>query len=189
MTFKTAALLAACLALAHPAAAGNRLTGRAHAAPQVAHFGDPGEAGEPTMPAQLQPLRAELLRFHYCPDEAGPEGEDWWGFWWSLPDRGCGDCEDFAAYSYARLEQLGVERGAMRLMAAGVGQLRQRNGEQAELLPVWLEVDLAGETWTVWNQQIRPGTWRSGSMLASADVEALVDRRFGPNWPYGVGLP
>ena len=189
MNFRTAALLAACLALAHPAAAGNRLTGRAHAAPQVAHFGDPGEAGEPTVPAQLQPLRAELLRFHYCPDEAGPEGEDWWGFWWSLPDRGCGDCEDFAAYSYARLEQLGVERGAMRLMAAGVGQLRQRNGEQAELLHVWLEVDLAGETWTVWNRQTRAGTWRKGSMLASADVEALVDRRFGPNWPYGVELP
>jgi Bacterial transglutaminase-like cysteine proteinase BTLCP len=119
------------------------------AAPEAAHFGDPGEADEPTLPPLLQTLRAELLRFPYCPDEAGADGEDWWGFWWSLPDRGCGDCEDFAAYSYARLEQLGVARSAMRLMAAGVGQLRQRNGELAELLHVWLEVDLADETWTV----------------------------------------
>ena len=146
------------------------------------------EAKQPPMPAPLRILQAELLRYGYCPDEGGPEGEDWWGFWWSLPDRGCGDCEDFAAYSYGRLEQLGIARHALRLQAAGVGRLRQKNGAWAELLHVWLEVELPGGTWTVWNRQIRAGVWRSGHMLDRAEIESLVDDKFGPNWPYGLDL-
>lgn len=146
------------------------------------------EAKPPALPLPLKILQGELQRYAYCADEVSPEGEDWWGFWWSLPDRGCGDCEDFAAYSYGRLEQLGIARTALKLEAAAIGKRRLRGGAEAELLHVWLEVDLPGGTWTVWNRQIRPGTWRKGRMLGRAEIEALVDRRFGPNWPYGLDL-
>lgn len=147
-----------------------------------------GEARQPALPLPLLILQGELQRYAYCADEVGPEGEDWWGFWWSLPDRGCGDCEDFAAYSYGRLEQLGVARAALELEAAGVGKRTLGEGVEAELLHVWLEVALPGGTWTVWNRQIRPGVWREGRMLGRAEVEELVDRKFGPNWPYGLDL-
>jgi Bacterial transglutaminase-like cysteine proteinase BTLCP len=141
-------------------------------------------------PALLGTLQAELSRFRYCADEASAEGDDWWGFWWSLPERGCGDCEDFAAYSHARLRQLGVPPGDLRLMAAEVGEQRTGNGRPAALVHLWLEVDLDGSTWTVWNRQIRAGIWRQGRrMLSRTEVDDLVDRSFGPNWPYGIDLP
>jgi hypothetical protein len=147
-------------------------------------------AAEPSLPGPLKTLQAELSRFSYCPDEACVEGDDWWGFWWSLPDRGCGDCEDFAAYSYARLRQLGIAEGAIRLMAAEVGQQPRQGGEPATLVHVWLEVDVDGRTWTVSNRQIRAGTWRQGRrILSRAEIDTLVDRSFGPNWPYGIEIP
>jgi hypothetical protein len=143
-----------------------------------------------TLPSPLAALQAELANFRYYPDEACAEGDDWWGFWWSLPERGCGDCEDFAAYSYARLRQLGVEDGAVRLMAAEVGEQRLSDGGPAILVHVWIEVDLAGQIWTVSNRQIQLGSWRTGRrMLSRTEVDELVDRSFGPNWPYGVELP
>ena len=140
-----------------------------------------------TLPLLLAKLHGELRRFRYCPDEVCADGEDWWGFWWSLPERGCGDCEDFAAYSYARLRQLGLPAADIRLMAAEVGDKKLGDGEAAVLLHLWLEADLAGATWTVWNRQIQAGIWRRGRrMLDRAEIDELVERNFGPNWPYGV---
>ena len=142
------------------------------------------------LPAPLAVLRAELVNFRYCPDEVCAEGDDWWGFWWSLSERGCGDCEDFAAYSFARLCQLGVDERAIGLMAAEIGAQTPIAGGTATLVHVWLEVELAGATWTVSNREVRAGPWRTGRrMLAAAEVADLVDRRFGPNWPYGVDMP
>lgn len=147
-------------------------------------------AAEATLPPPLASLAAELRQFSYCPDEACSEGDDWWGFWWSLPERGCGDCEDFAAYSYARLRELGVAADAIHLMAAELGEQRLSDGAMADLLHVWLEVDLGGQAWTVSNRQIRKGVWREGRrILSPAEVDELVDRSFGPNWPYGIELP
>lgn len=152
----------------------------------TAHAADP--AG-PRLPQPLAVLQSELAKFPYCPDEACSEGADWWGFWWSLPEQGCGDCEDFAAYSYARLEQLGIPRDDVRLMAAEVGEQPLPDGGLAKLLHVWLEVSLDGSIWTVWNRQIRHGSERRGRMLTDQEVQALVDERFGPNWPYGIDMP
>jgi len=135
-------------------------------------------------------LQGELAKFRYCPDEACAEGEDWWGFWWSLPERGCGDCEDFAAFGYARLLQMGVPASDVRLMAAEVEEQKRPDGEPAVLLHLWLEVDLDSVTWTVWNKQIQAGTWRRGRRMVTRDeVDDLVERNFGPNWPCGLDIP
>lgn len=142
------------------------------------------------LPPPLATLQGELRKFRYCPDEVCADGEDWWGFWWSLPERGCGDCEDFAAYSYARLRQMNVPADAIRLMAAEIGDKRLSDGALAVLLHLWLEVDRDGVTWTVWNHQIQAGTWRRGRrMLSRNEIDDLVDRNFGPNWPYGLDAP
>ena len=139
------------------------------------------------LPPPLARLWGELSRFRYCPDDVCADGEDWWGFWWSLPERGCGDCEDFAAYSYARLRHLGVPAADIRLMAAEVGDRKLSDGESAVLLHLWLEVALDDATWTVWNRQVQVGTWRRGRrMLSREEIDELVDRNFGPNWPYGL---
>lgn len=142
----------------------------------------PGQA----LPPVLARLEAELQRFRFCADEALPSGADWWGFWWSLPEKGCGDCEDFAAFSYARLRQAGVPAAAIRLMAAEAGEEALADGKPARVLHLWLEVELAGDLWTVSNRQIRSGSWRERELLSAAEVEALVEERFGPNWPYGI---
>jgi hypothetical protein len=167
----------------------SRLSRRAALILALAAVARPSEAAL-SLPAPLAVLRAELANFRYCADEVAAEGDDWWGFWWSIPERGCGDCEDFAAYSFARLCQLGVAERAIRLMAAEIGELRPGANGPATLVHVWLEVELAGATWTVSNREVRAGTWRGGRrMLTAAEVAALVDRRFGPNWPYGVDMP
>ena len=60
------------------------------------------------LPPVLARLQTELARFKVCADPIVDGEADWWGFWWTLPEAGCGDCEDFAAFSYARLVELGV---------------------------------------------------------------------------------
>ncbi len=145
-------------------------------------------AGAAGLPPALAGLERELKAFRYCDDEVSAEGADWWGFWWSLPERGCGDCEDFAAFSYARLRAAGVPARDVRLVAAEVGRRHLADGgPPARLLHLWLEVEASGGTWTVWNGQVRPGAWRERPLLAAGEVAALVEDRFGPNWPYGLG--
>mgnify|MGYP001323127189 CR=1 FL=1 len=167
-------------------AAARRLSRRAFGALALTAAAARAEAAPELLPEPLATLQTELAGFRYCPDEVCEAGEDWWGFWWSLPERGCGDCEDFAAYSFARLEQLGVPHADLRVMAAEVGAQVLSDGSPAKLLHVWLEVDLAGDTWTVWNRQIRVGTARPGPLLSRAEIDELIDRSFGPNWPYGI---
>jgi Transglutaminase-like superfamily len=154
----------------------------------VAGGGEPRAMSAPPMlPAPLATLQQELWRFGLCVDEITADGADWWGFWWSLPERGCGDCEDFAAYAYARLRELGVPAGNIRVMAAELGEQVQADGREALVLHVWLEAELAGGTWTVWNRQIREGVWcKARRMLSPAETEALIEAGFGPNWPYGI---
>jgi hypothetical protein len=154
----------------------------------VAGGGEPrAMSAPPVLPAPLAMLQQELWRFGLCVDEITADGADWWGFWWSLPERGCGDCEDFAAYAYARLRELGVPAGNIRVMAAELGEQVQADGREALVLHVWLEAELAGRTWTVWNRQIGEGVWRKARrMLSPAETEALIEARFGPNWPYGI---
>lgn len=173
-------------------AAADRLSAaprRAVALAVLAMLGVAAEAAGARLPPALGTLGKELARFRYCPDEVRREGSDWWGFWWSLPEVGCGDCEDFAAYSVARLEQLGVRRDDMALLAATVGDLPLPGGGRARLLHVWLEVRIDGAAWTIWNGQIRAGAERPDGMLTAAETAELVDDRFGPNWPYGVEMP
>jgi hypothetical protein len=150
---------------------------------------EPGARPEAAMrlPPPLAVLRSELQRLALCPDEVTRAGADWWAFWWMLPEQGCGDCEDFAAYSYARLEQLGVPGRDLQLLAAEVGETVLGNGERVQLLHVWLEATIDGRVWTLWNRQIRAGSWRHGrKVLRPEEIAALVDDRFGPNWPYGI---
>ena len=79
------------------------------------------------LPPVLAALERELAAFRFCDDEIAEDGRaDWWGFWWSLPERGCGDCEDFAAFSYATLRAGGVPERDLRLVATDLGLARAR---------------------------------------------------------------
>ena len=140
------------------------------------------------LPPLLAGLQAQLAQFRYCADEITDAGADWWDFWWGLPERGCGDCEDFAAFSFARLREAGVPMRDIRLRAADLGTRRLADGKPARVLHVWLEVEYGDTTWTIWNNQIRPGTQRRTGMLQPEQVRSLVEDRFGPNWPYGVDI-
>lgn len=142
----------------------------------------------PAFPAALATLQQQLRAFRFCEDEIVGGEADWWGFWWSLPEKGCGDCEAFAAYSYARLRKMGVPADDLRLVAAEVGVRDLADGAPARVLHVWLEARIDGRTWTVWNGKIRAGAWRERELLTEAQVAALVEDRFGPNWPYGIEL-
>jgi hypothetical protein len=72
-------------------------------------------------------------------------------------------------------------------MAAELGEQVLADGREALVLHVWLEAEIGGRTWTVWNRQIREGVWRKARrMLSPAEIEALIEARFGPNWPYGI---
>lgn len=146
------------------------------------------QAAAAGLPPVLTGLERELGRFRYCDDEIRDGRADWWGFWWSLPERGCGDCEDFAAFSYATLRARGVPAGDIRLVAADLGPRLLADGKPARVLHLWLEAKIAGRTWTIWNGQVRAGAWRERALLSSAEVASLVDDRFGPNWPYGLAV-
>lgn len=143
---------------------------------------------EGPLPPLLAGLQAQLAPFRYCADEVTDAGADWWDFWWGLPERGCGDCEDFAAFSFARLRAAGVPARDIRLRAADLGVRYLADGKPARVLHVWLEVELGGSTWTVWNNQVRPGAQHRAGMLQPKQVQALIDDRFGPNWPYGIDV-
>jgi hypothetical protein len=62
------------------------------------------------------------------------------------------------------------------------------DGKPARMLHLWLEAQVDGSTWTIWNQQVRAGVWRERRLMSAAEVEALVEERFGPNWPDGLDL-
>lgn len=155
-------------------------------------LGGPSDAATRKEAASLPPalaiLQAELQRFSWCEDPIVGGQADWWGFWWSLPEAGCGDCEDFAAYSYARLRDLGVPAEDLRLEGAQVADATLADGGQARVLHVWLEADIGGRTWTIWNRQVRAGAWRERPLLSQAQMTELVETRFGPNWPYGIDV-
>lgn len=141
------------------------------------------------LPPVLASLERQLDGFRFCDDEISADGRaDWWGFWWSVPERGCGDCEDFAAFSYATLRTAGVPAQDLQLVAADLGLRQLADGRPARVLHVWLEAEIAGRTWTIWNRQVRAGAWRERELLSPTEVAALVDDRFGPNWPYGLGI-
>lgn len=141
-----------------------------------------------SLPPALATLQAELNHYAWCEDPVVGGQADWWGFWWTLAETGCGDCEDFAAYSFARLRALGVPAESLRLEAAEVGDATLADGGRARVLHVWLEAEIDGRTWTIWNRQVRAGAWRERPLLNEAETAALVDARFGPNWPYGVDI-
>lgn len=146
----------------------------------------PGRAAAAPLPPILADLQTELRRLAFCADEIVDGRADWWGFSWTLPEKGCGDCEDFAAFSHARLRQLGVAANDIRLMAAEVGEETLADGKPARVLHLWLEAKVEGRTWTIWNQQVRAGAWRERKLLSEAEIENLVEERFGPNWPDGL---
>jgi len=148
----------------------------------------PSTPAAEALPPPLATLQAQLAGYRFCADEIVGGRADWWGFWWTLPERGCGDCEDFAAFSYATLRRAGVPESDLRLMAAEVGQERLGDGKPARVLHVWLEAEIAGRSWTIWNREIRAGAWRRQKPMDRDAVAALVEDRFGPNWPYGLEI-
>jgi len=120
-----------------------------------------------SVPSPLAPLDHELARMTRQPDDPA---RDTWQTAGQMASTRVGDCEDFAAYSFAWLQA----RGFHPTLAIGT---RSGGG-----LHAWVEVEIDGQTWFADLDRVtqqRP-TW---DPLGPVAVELVRLAKGGPAWP------
>jgi hypothetical protein len=122
-----------------------------------------------SVPGPLAPLDHELARMTRQPDDPAKDA-------WKTADEmalvRAGDCEDFAAFSFAWLQAHGLHPR----LAIGT---RPGEGQHA-----WVEVEVDGQTWFADLDRVsdRRPAWRP---LGPGAVQLLRTIKGGPAWPAG----
>src|SRR3982751_737246 len=126
-----------------------------------------GACATTTVPSQLAPLNQELARLTIQEDAPG---NDTWLSAAQMAQRGAGDCEDFAAFSYAWMKAHGLNPKLAIGSPPGPGY------------HAWVEVEVGGETWLADLDRVaqRRPLWRP---MGPGAVALQQVTKFGPEWP------